>query len=119
MDIVEVMVGQGKGRLVDLSVGGLCLDIDRPLRPRSVLTIVLPGLASGLSLKAGVIRCRVRGIAGAAGVVYRTGMQFAGVDGVTRERLERAIEGMNLGSGSQQTGRRRPLTAGEDTVGRP
>ena len=71
--------------IVNISRGGALVDGARPMRPgtRVMLQIVTPTGALGLS--ALVLRCGVRSLSGAAGIIYRGALKFDDRHDWTRE----------------------------------
>ncbi len=81
-------------RIVDVSQGGVQLELSSSLRPGTVCEVAIPTVVGVVQLRAEVRRCRARAVAGADGarLLYFAGLQFERVGAQERDALAAGLD---------------------------
>jgi c-di-GMP-binding flagellar brake protein YcgR len=83
-------------RVVDISLGGIQLELTSSLRPGTTCDVTIPTMAGPLQVKAAVRRCRARSVHSDEGtrLLYCAGLEFEGLDDLDRRALISGLYGV-------------------------
>ena len=81
-------------RIVDISQGGLQLELSTSLRPGTNCEVTVPTLSGTVQLRAAVRRCRARSVTSEEGIrlLYYAGLQFEDPTDEEREALASGLD---------------------------
>jgi hypothetical protein len=81
-------------RIVDVSKGGLQLELSTSLRPGTTCEVTLPTMSGTVQLRAAVRRCRARSVTTEEGLrlLYYAGLQFCDPTEEERRALESGLD---------------------------
>jgi hypothetical protein len=81
-------------RIIDISQGGLQLELSTSLRPGTNCEVTVPTLSGTIQLRAAVRRCRARSVTSEEGVrlLYYAGLQFEDPTDEEREALAGGLD---------------------------
>jgi len=81
-------------RIVDISQGGLQLELSTSLRPGTTCEVTVPTASGTVQLRAAVRRCRARSVTGEDGLrlLYYAGLQFDNPTEEERQALESGLD---------------------------
>jgi hypothetical protein len=81
-------------RIVDISQGGLQVELTSSLRPGTTCEVTIPTMAGAVQVKAAVRRCRARSIPSEQGMrlLYNAGLEFERLDDHDRQAIAAGLD---------------------------